>query len=91
VAATRQFGGHGLAETELPAYPADLRLLCGTRLQHKFVACSGVSFRASRVEFNFPTGGTTPSRKALISLVLGYAQSTGKPPRIFLILNGKAT
>jgi hypothetical protein len=27
----------------------------------------------------------------VISLVIGYAQSTGKQPRIFLILNGKPT
>jgi hypothetical protein len=28
---------------------------------------------------------------AFISLVIGYAQSIGKPPRIVVILNGKPT
>ncbi len=65
VAATRLFGGPGLAEAELPAYPTDFRPLPSTRLQHQLVACSGVPFRASPVEFNFPTRGTTPPRQAL--------------------------
>jgi hypothetical protein len=64
VAATRQFGGHGLAEAELPAYPTDLRALRSKRLQHQFVARSGVPFRASPVEFNFRTRGTTPPGQA---------------------------
>src|SRR5437868_123282 len=38
VAATRQFGGHGLAEAELPADPPNLRPLRGTRLQYQLVA-----------------------------------------------------
>src|ERR1039458_8822458 len=65
VAATRQLGGHGLAEAELLADSTDLRPLCGARLQHEFVACRGVPFRASLVEFNLPARGTTPPRQAL--------------------------
>ena len=65
VAATRQFGSLGLAEAELPAYPTDLRPLRGTRLHHQLVAGSGVPCRAFLVEFNLPTGGTTPPRQAL--------------------------